>query len=421
MYIGVDGRRAIVSQPFEGSPAFKAGIRRGDWIVSVDDKNVEGRNSAEIADMLKGPLGTKVTVGIKREGVEKKLSFLLTRGEIVHSNVSTVWVAPGVAYVHIANFSSQTTARDMEAGLAGLGESKVTGLILDLRGNPGGLVNQAVSIAGHFLEKNQTVVSQRGRASAEEVYRVKKENPDSRKYPVVVLVDKYSASASEIVAGALQDHDRAWVVGESTFGKGLVQGTYPLSEGTALMLVIAKYHTPSGRLIQRDYEHQSFFDYYSHRDKDAKNLEDVQKTDSGRTVYGGGGIMPDEKYAPPAYTPLQLRILRPRYTFIHFASEYFGGGDPKLPKDWAPDAETLTKFQDFLRKANIAFTDKEFADNKAWIVDQLRIEMYSRAFEWQSVDRVTAQVDPEVQKAIQSLPKAKGLLEEVQRVLAHRQ
>jgi carboxyl-terminal processing protease len=420
MYIGMDGRRAIVQQPFEGSPAYKAGIRRGDWIVAVDGKSVERLNSAEIADMLKGPLGTKVTVGIQRAGVDQKLSFPLNRGEIVHSNVSTVWAAPGIAYVHIANFSSQTTARDMEAGLKALGESNVTGLILDLRGNPGGLVNQAVAVAGHFLDKNQTVVSQRGRASAEEVYRVKTDNPNSRRYPVVVLVDKSSASASEIVAGALQDHDRAWIVGESTFGKGLVQGTYPLSEGTALMLVIAKYHTPSGRLIQRDYEHQSFFDYYSHADKDARNVQDVQKTDSGRTVYGGGGITPDEKYTAPQLTPLQIRILRPRYTFIHFASDYFGGGEPKLSKDWKPDAGIVKKFQDFLRQANITFTDKEFADNQDWISNQLRIEMYTRAFEWQNVDQITAQLDPEVQKGIRSLPKAQALLEDARRVLAQR-
>jgi carboxyl-terminal processing protease len=420
MEINMDGSHVIVTQPFAGSPAAKAGIRRGDWIVSVDDRNVEKLTTPDVADLLKGPRNTKVTVGIKRQGAERKLSFLITRDEIVHSNVSTFWLKPGIAYVHVVNFSAQTTGRDMVEGLKALGEANITGLILDLRGNPGGLVSEAVTVAGHFLQKNQTVVSHRGRASAEQIFRVKTQNPNSRRYPMVVLVDKYSASAAEIVSGALQDHDRAWILGEGTFGKGLVQAQYPLSEGTALLLTIAKYHTPSGRLIQRDYEHRSFLEYYSHRDTDARNLQDVQKTDGGRTVYGGGGITPDEKYTPPAYTALQVRILRPRYTFVHFVSDYFGNRKPALPEDWKPDAEFLREFQEFLKKNNIEFTAEEFSQNRAWISDQLQIEMYTRAFNRQRADQLTSQVDPEVQKGIASLPTAQGLLDEVRRILARR-
>jgi len=421
MEINMDGPRVIVTQPFAGSPAFRAGIHRGDIIVSVDDKDVRKLLSSDVADLLKGPKGTKVTVGISREGAGKKLSFLITRDEIVHSNVSAFWLKPGIAYVRIVNFSSQTTGRDMDRGLKGLGENDIKGLILDLRGNPGGLVSESVNVAGHFLQKNQTVVSHRGRASAEQVFRVKTQNPYSRKYPMVVLVDKYSASASEIVAGALQDHDRAWVLGEPTFGKGLVQAQYPLSEGTALLLTIAKYHTPSGRLIQRDYEHQSFFDYYSHRDTDARNPQDVQKTDSGRIVYGGGGITPDEKFTLPAYSSLQVRLLRPRYTFVHFVSQYFAGRDPALPNQWKPDAEILQQFQAYLKKRDIEFTEQEFAQDRQWISDQIQIEMYTRAFERQRADQLTAQVDPEVLKGIASLPTAQGLLDEARRVIASRE
>jgi carboxyl-terminal processing protease len=419
MEINVDGNYVVVTQPFAGSPAFKAGIRRGDLIVSVDDKSVMKKSTAEVADLLKGPRGTKVTVGIKREGSDK-LSFLITRDEIVHSNVSWFWLKPGVAYVRLVDFSSQATGRDMIDGLKTLGEANIKGLVLDLRGNPGGLVSEAVTVAGHFLEKNQTVVSHRGRASSEQVFRVKTQNPTSRNYPIVVLVDKYSASASEIVSGALQDHDRAWVLGESTFGKGLVQAQYPLSEGTALLLTIAKYHTPSGRLIQRDYEHRSFFDYYSHRDLDARNLQDVQKTDSGRTVYGGGGITPDDKFTLVPYTPFQVRVLRPRYTFVHFANQQFAGREAVLPKDWKPDADTLAKFQEYLKKNDITYTAEEFAHERQWISDQIQIEMYSRAFDRKSADQLTAQVDTEVQKAITSMPMAQSLLNEARRVLARR-
>jgi carboxyl-terminal processing protease len=420
MEINIDGDYVVVTQPFPGSPAYKAGIRRGDLIVSVDDRDVRRKNTAEVADLLKGPRGTKVTVGIKREGAKDKISFHITRDEIVHSNVSSFWLKPGVGYVRLVDFSSQATGRDMEEGLKGLGETNISGLILDLRGNPGGLVSEAVTVAGHFLQRGQTVVSHRGRASAEQVFRVKSQNPNSRRYPLVVLVDKYSASASEIVAGALQDHDRAWILGESTFGKGLVQAQYPLSEGTALLLTIAKYHTPSGRLIQRDYEHRSFFDYYQHRDKDARNLQDVQKTDSGRTVYGGGGITPDDKFSPTAYSQFQIRVLRPRWTFMHFANEQFAGREQTLPKDWTPDADTIAKFEQFLKKNGITYTAEEFAHDRQWVSDQIQIEMYSRAFDRKGADQLMAQVDPEVQKGIGSLPTAQGLLDEARRVLARR-
>ena len=420
MEINMDGSHVIVTQPFPGSPAFRAGIRRGDVIVSVDDRDVNKLASPDVADLLKGPKGTKVTVGIKREFVDKKLSFLITRDEIVHSNVSAFWLKPGIAYVRIVNFSSQTTGRDMDEGLKALDENKITGLILDLRGNPGGLVSESVTVAGHFLQKGQVVVSHRGRASAEQVFKVRTQNPNSRKYPIVVLVNRLSASASEIVAGALQDHDRAWILGEGTFGKGLVQAQYPLSEGTALLLTIAKYHTPSGRLIQRDYEHQSFFDYYSHRDTDARNPQDIQKTDSGRTVYGGGGITPDDKYKQPAWTPLQVRLLRPVYTFVHFAAAYWHGADPTLPQGWKPDAATLKKFRDYMSEQEIEATDQEFTEVRNWISDQIQIEMYSRAFDRKTADQLSMQTDPEVQKGIASLPMAQGLLDEAHRVLARR-
>jgi carboxyl-terminal processing protease len=419
MEINMDGPRTIVTQPFVGSPAFKAGIRRGDVIVSVDDRNVEKLSSSEVADLLKGPRGTKVTVGIHREGADKKLSFLITRDEIVHSNVKGFLLKPGIGYLHIASFASQNTGRDMERELRQMGEGALTGLILDLRNNPGGLVSEAVTVAGRFLQKGQTVVSHRGRASTEQVFKVKNQSQTSRKYPIVVLVDRYSASAAEIVAGALQDHDRAWILGESTFGKGLVQAQYPLSEGTALLLTIAKYHTPSGRLIQRDYAHRSFFDYYSHRDTEAKDIRDVKTTDSGRTVYGGGGITPDEKFVTPKANVFQVRMLN-RRAFINFASDWFAGKTPSLDADWKPNETILAQFRDFLVKRNLTFAASDLEENRQWITNQIQVEMYLRAFDKITADRLAAQIDPEVQKGIASMPTAQNLLENARRVLARR-
>src|SRR5262249_40431118 len=198
----------------------------------------------------------------------------VTRGEIETSVVDAFWVKEGIAYLSVNTFEAQNVTRDTEALLRKMGEQNVHGLILDLRNNLGGLVNEAVGLGGRFLRGGQTVVSHRGRAEQEQVFRAKG-NPTAQNYPIVVLVNKSSASASEIVAGALQDHDRALVMGETTFGKGLVQAQFPLPEGGALLLTIAHYYTPSGRLIQRDYSKKSFFDYY-YAKRDTQNQDDVK-------------------------------------------------------------------------------------------------------------------------------------------------
>ncbi len=271
-------------------------------------------------------------------------------------------------------------AHDVEADMRKLGEQNVNGLILDLRGNPGGLVNEAVAVAGRFLRDGQMVVSHHGRAEQEQVFRAKAVAA-AQKYPMVVLVNGGSASASEIVSGALQDHDRAWIMGDTTFGKGLVQAQFPLSEGAALLLTIAHYYTPSGRLIQRDYSHESFFDYYyATRTRHARTRQDIKATDSGRKVYGGGGITPDEKYAPGALTLFQRRMgpeQGPNW-FYRFANTYFGAQKPVLPVGWEPDDSVMDRFQKFLRSQTapaIPFTDAEFAASRDWVkrADPLRV------------------------------------------------
>ena len=417
MLIGAEGGKIVVMEPFPGSPAWKADLRRGDTFTTVHGHDTTGMDTGAVADLLRGPKGSQVRITVQREGASEPIPATVTRGEIQTSVVDAFWLKPGTAYLNVSSFEAQNVGRDVEALLQKLGEQSVTGMILDLRGNPGGLVNEAVALAGRYLHDGQVVVSHRGRAEQEQVFRAKAQ-PSAQRYPIVVLVDRRSASASEIVSGALQDHDRAWLLGETTFGKGLVQAQFPLSEGAALLLTIAHYYTPSGRLIQRDYAHQSLFDYYSIR-AEAQNTADVKATDSGRKVYGGGGISPDEKYESPRANAFQRRLIAPG-TFFHFGSRYFGALRPHLAEDWVPDEEALARFAAYLRSQQIDFTDAEFAANRDWMRDQLRYELYFRAFDKKTADRAAFHADPEVQRAVESLPKAQALLQQAERVLARR-
>jgi len=208
-------------------------------------------------------------------------------------------------------------------------------------------------------------------------------------------------------------------MGETTFGKGLVQAQFPLGEGAALLLTIAHYYTPSGRLIQRDYSHKSFFDYY-YAKRDTQNQDDVKPTDTGRKMFGGGGITPDEKYEPQKPTLFQRRLANSSVVF-HFASTYFGPKKPELPKNWSPDEETIGRFKDFLYSNKFPFTDAEFNRDKKFVREQLRDEFYLRAFDKKTSERAQVVDDPEVAKAVESLPKAGSLLAEAQKQVARRQ
>ena len=418
MEITIDEGKVVVNRPFPDSPAWNAGLRRGDIIVAVDGHATDGMDTGDVANMLRGPRATKVSVTVRRQGGNTPVTLSVTRDAIQTSYVDGFWLKPGIAYLGISTFESENIADDMEAVLQTLGETSITGLVLDLRENPGGLLNEAVAVGGHFLRNGQTVVSHRGRAEEEQVFRAKAK-PYGQNYPIVVLVNRRSASASEIVSGALQDHDRAWLIGEATFGKGLVQGQFPLSEGAALLLTIAHYYTPSGRLIQRDYQHRSFFDYYYAGRNDAPNMQDVKATDSGRKVYGGGGITPDEKYDPPKANPFERRLLASA-AFFHFGSQYFSDRLPALASNWTPDTDTLDRFEAYLKTEHIPFEEGEFTSNRQWVKDQLRWELYSRALGKKAADRAAIEADPEVSLAIDSMPKAQALFQQVQRVLARR-
>ena len=417
MEVTQQGDRTVVTAPFPGSPAWKAGLRPGDLIMEVNDKSTDGLTSTEVADMLKGPRGSHVKVVVSREGAPDYISFALVRDEISRKSVQDAfWLRPGVAYVKILSFG-EDTSQELEQSLKNLGEDNIQGLVLDLRGNPGGLLDTGVEVAGHFLPKGSVIVSHHGRSSPEKVYTATVGN-HGRDYPMVVLVDRMSASAAEIVSGALQDHDRALILGETTFGKGLVQTVYPLPQHTALALTTAHFYTPSGRLIQRDYSKESYFDYYNVRNDNLRNPQDVKMTDSGRTVYGGGGITPDENFKSHPMDSLESQLYR--NGLFSFTRSYFATHSTKVAAGWIPDQDVLNDLHDYLLKNHYQFSEVDWAMNQDWIKRYLTKEMYVWAFNKDESDRVFAQMDPEVAQALDALPKAATLAANARKIIGQR-
>ncbi len=417
MSVSTRNGKTVVIAPFPGSPAYKVGLRPGDIITTVNGKSTDGLNTTEVADLLKGPRGTEVKIVVSREGPPDPLTFTVIRDQIDRKSVpDATWVKPGIAYVKILQFS-ENTGRELDDNLRRLGESNIHGLVLDLRDNPGGLLNSGVAVADHFLQKGQLIVSHHGRSSPERPYIAKNGN-HGRDYPIVVLVNHGSASAAEIVSGALQDHDRAWILGEQTFGKGLVQTVFPLREHTALALTTAHFYTPSGRLIQRDYSKESFYDYYTHRGAETRNEMDVKMTDSGRRVYGGGGITPDEKYEAPKLNHLEIELIRSG--LFNFTRDYFSKHSAKLPDGWMPDEQTIEALHEYLLNNKVQFTEKEFTEDHDWIRRYLAKEMYIYAYNVDESDQVFARTDPEVLRAIEAMPKAESLVQTARKALAQR-
>jgi len=403
----------MVLAPFEGTPAFKAGIRPGDLILSVDGKSADGLDSAAVAAMLKGPKGTHVLVSMQREGHNGPLTFDLVRDEIPRDSVDIAFLLkPGIGYIHVTNFM-ETTSREVGDALDNFqAAGPLHGLVLDLRYNPGGLLNEAVDVSSKFLKEGQIVVSQRGRAFPDQVYKATHGEVGTDRYPIVVLVNRNTASAAEIVSGALQDHDRALIVGETTFGKGLVQTVFNTFDDTGLALTTYHYYTPSGRLIQRDYNGVSAYDYFFVRDDakkaDKSNLE-VKLTDSGRTVYGGGGITPDEKIDSPDLNRFQISLLQQPNSvfFINFAKHYLASHT--VSRDFAVDDAVLQQFKDFLKANQIDFSDADIAANLDWIKSNIKAELFTSQFGQLEGLKVRAQADPEIAKAATFLPEAMAL------------
>ena len=408
--------KVVVVTPYEDTPSYRAGIHPGDQIDAVDGKSTDGWTSDQVAKALKGPKGTPVDVTMLRYGQAKPLEFNLIRDEIPHPSIDLKFeIHPGIGYIHLTQFQ-ETTGQEMEDAINGFGS--LQGLLIDLRENPGGLLNQAVDVCDRLLAKGQTIVSQRGRAYPDVNYTATHGN-GGKTFPIVVLVNRDTASAAEIVSGALQDHDRALIVGETTFGKGLVQTVYNLSENSGLALTTYHYYTPSGRLIQRNYQGVSLYDYYNHAGAlapDASNRE-VKLTDSGRTVYGGGGITPDEKVETPKTNRFQDELLY-KEAFFRFAPVYVA--THTVDKNFQVDDAVMAEFKKFLTSRNIDWTEADINGVSDWIKPRIRKDIVTIQFGQLAGLRVLADADPEILKALTFMPEAQVLEQNAHKVLAEK-
>jgi carboxyl-terminal processing protease len=423
MVVAPRDNHTIVVAPYVDAPAFKAGLRPGDVIAKVDDKSTDGLSTTEVADMLKGPKGTLVKIQVTREGWTDPLTFSVTRDEIPRHSVDIItMLKPGIGYVRLTQFN-ETTDREIADALKQLGANSLDGLILDMRNNPGGLLNEAVAVGDIFLEKNQLIVSYHGRSAPERRFYAIRGN-QGMTVPLVVLVNNNSASAAEIVTGAVQDHDRGLVVGETTFGKGLVQTVTPLSENTGLALTTARYYTPSGRLIQRDYKSISLYEYHYER-KVPEHPTEIRQTDSGRQVTGGGGITPDIVVDTPKYTKFQDEMFRddiffPQEQGVGGFTRSFLGTKPAITHNFDVDDKVMKEFRDYLAKHNIRYTEPEFAENQDWIKRKIKQEVFMSNFGTQEGFKVLLEADPQVQKAVDAIPQARALYENARKVVAQR-
>src|SRR5688572_5524619 len=321
------GKVTIVSRPFPDSPAEKAGLRVGDMITHVDGESTQGLAVEQVVGKLRGVAGTGVHITVARPGEEKAIELDIIRQNLKKYTINfSYMIRPNVGYIKIDSFA-ETTGAELKAALAKMDPTKLEGLVLDLRSNPGGLLQEAIKVGEVFLQQDQLILKTAGQTNdSKQDFLAKQRNRDP-KYPLVIIVDQNSASASEIVSGAVQDHDRGLIVGETTFGKGLVQSVYTLRNNagvdSGLLLTTQKWFTPSGRLIQRDYSQISQFDYYNHRDnQDPNKKREVKYSDNGRIVYGGGGITPDVIVERPKPNDFQLSMLE-TYAFFSYALEFF--------------------------------------------------------------------------------------------------
>lgn len=420
----------FIKATFEGAPAHRAGLRYGDKIIEVNGTPMLGKSFSEVRTFLRGPQGTAAKLVVERLGTGTRETVEIIRDAVKQPSISEVYmVRPGVGYLAMRGGWNQTTYEEFLAGMKSLKANGMQQLVIDLRDNGGGLVGQAHLIANAFLSDGQTVFTQRGRVGGvAEPYRARNKTPDG--VPVVILVNRNTASASEIFSGALQDHDRALIIGENTFGKGLVQYPFQLEYGSMLLLTIAKYETPSGRLIQRDYSNGEIYNYHtdggSLREENAAENKPTgasSKTDAGRTVFSGGGIKPDISIKPQTIpierARLQNRMVSP---ILAFSLDLVAGkvkGFETLKNDGPIVFDYDIKKTDFPVTEQLYSLYRQFANDKYKIAGSItdterefverlmRSELVTAKYGSQTAQQVFNEYDTTLIKGIDLMPQAK--------------
>lgn len=426
--IGEDADTYITAT-FENSPAAKAGLRFGDRIVAVDNVKMTGKPSLEVRDKIRGPRGSTVKLTIARAADGKIEAVPIVRQAVPQPSIPDAYmIGPGVGYIDMTRGFNYTTSEELHNALEELHARGMTSLVLDLRTNPGGFLDQAIQVAETFLPAGELILTQKGRNGLRDS-APKSRNLSPDLTPLVILINESTASASEIVAGAMQDHDRALIVGKTSFGKGLVQSIIHLDQGAGLTLTSAKYYTPSGRLIQRDYSNGGLYDYYTHggvgrTNKSEKPAGPEKKTDTGRVVFGGGGITPDEDTEPRTASLFQRRLLSPIFAFSReLVNKRISGFEPyriqgpidfhhELERTDFPITDSLfNAFKDFaISQPGSKITAPQLERNRAFVAQQLRFNLITAAYGRVMAERVLIlSDDPQVTKAIDTLPRARDL------------
>ncbi len=424
-----------VQSVIPGTPADKAGVRFGDKFIAVDGKESKDWTSAEVSRNVRGERGTTVNVKFQRAGSETPVELSIVRGGVPLPSIRNYFMlSDGVGYVGLTGGFQETTAQELDQAISELREKGMKSLVLDVRNNPGGLLPQAIEVVSRFVNRGQTVVSVKGRSQYSNSRELRANGGKMDDFPVVVLINGGSASASEIVAGALQDYGRAIVVGSDSFGKGLVQRVFPLPYGTGLTLTTARYYTPYGRSLQKDYSSGSIYDYYTQNGGDEENPEETEakpkpqgvpvKTAGGRVLYGGRGIEPDVKTPGLAFTPLRYRVSEASFYFVRQLAagkvpgfEQFRADKQNFSMTVQPNEFQIT---DRLLEAfiNYTFKDKDSGLTAANINSQidfaksrLRADLATANNSTEAGQQVLLESDPQVLKAIDAIPEAKKLME----------
>jgi carboxyl-terminal processing protease len=425
--VTVDGDITALSV-FEGSPAYKAGIRKGDIIAKIMGEDAKGWTTEQAMLKLRGPRGTPVQMEIKRRGYDALIPVQLTRDQVTIPTVPAYFMADATTgYIRVQDFG-ETTDRDVKRALRDLSSQGMKRLLLDLRGNPGGPLDQAIKVSNTFLPKGDKIVYTRGRVSNADADYVATDESEYTDIPIVAMMNRDSASASEIVTGALQDHDRAYLVGETTFGKALVQSVYRLASNAGLALTTAHYYTPSDRLIQRPWD-ESFDEYLSYRLKDqdiepAHDPADLRRTDAGRPVYSGGGIQPDRRLAGPleGFNPSRFgRLLATRQMFESFAQNFSAEGDTRIggtsvgrktvARNFVVDEAMMADFRKQLVADKITIDEEAFQKDIDFIRAMIRFRIDEVVFGISDARRHLIAADPQAQLALSMFGEAEKLLQ----------